>query len=120
MKVRLRALRIRGLDAGPGRLVFALGPDAALDPFALARHVQKSGGALRLTPDMKLVASVGPRAASATPVRGAAKSTAKTKGSAPSAPSPPASPAAEATRGRELLEEARRVLSGLASCVRPG
>ncbi len=61
VKVRLRALRIRGLDAGPGKLVFALGPDAALDPFALARHVQKSGGALRLTPDMKLVAAVGPQ-----------------------------------------------------------
>ena len=69
VKVRLRTLRIRGLDAGPGRLVFALGPDAALDPFELARHVQRSGGALRLTPDMKLVATVGPRSASATPAR---------------------------------------------------
>jgi transcription-repair coupling factor (superfamily II helicase) len=120
VKVRLRALRIRGLDAGPGKLVFALGPDAALDPFALAKHVQKSGGSLRLTPDMKLVASVGPRAASATPVRGSAKTRVKTKGSDTQAPPPPASPAAEATRGRELLEEARRVLSGLASCVQPG
>ena len=67
VKVRLRALRIRGLDAGPGRLVFALGPDAALDPFELAKHVQRSGGALRLTPDMKLVAAVGPRPAPGSP-----------------------------------------------------
>jgi transcription-repair coupling factor (superfamily II helicase) len=120
VKVRLRALRIRGLDAGPGKLVFALGPDAALDPFALARHVQRSGGALRLTPDMKLVAAVGPRGASATPVRGSSKSSVKTKGSVPPPAPSPATPAAEATRGRELLEEARRVLAGLASCVQAG
>jgi transcription-repair coupling factor (superfamily II helicase) len=63
VKVRLRALRIRGLDAGPGRLVFTLGPDPALDPFRLAKHVQASRGALRLTPDMKLVAAVGGPAA---------------------------------------------------------
>jgi transcription-repair coupling factor (superfamily II helicase) len=120
VKVRLRALRIRGLDAGPGRLVFALGPDAALDPFELARHVQRSGGALRLTPDMKLVAAIGPRSASATPPRGQAKSHVKTKASATSVLPKATSPAADAARGRELLEEARRVLSGLASCVRPG
>jgi len=86
VKVRLRALRIRGLDAGPGRLVFALGPDAALDPLALARHVQKSGGALRLTPDMKLVAAL---------------------------PGP-------AAQGPGLLQAARQVLGGLASCAQPG
>ena len=58
LKVRLRALRVRGLEAGPGRVVLSLGPEAALDPFRLARHVQQSGGALRLTPEMKLVARV--------------------------------------------------------------
>jgi transcription-repair coupling factor (superfamily II helicase) len=120
VKVRLRALRIRGLDAGPGRLVFALGPDATLDPFELARHVQRSGGTLRLTPDMKLVATVGPRPASATPTRGAAKTRVVPGGSRPIGTPPAASPAAEAARGRELLEEARRVLAGLASCARPG
>jgi transcription-repair coupling factor (superfamily II helicase) len=118
LKVRLRALRIRGLDAGPGRLVFALGPDAALDPFALAKHVQRSGGALRLTPDMKLVATFGPRPASATPVRGATKSPVNTGASRPSPSPPPVSPAAEAARGREVLEEARRVLAGLVDCAR--
>ena len=35
-------------------------------------------------------------------------------------PPPPASPAAEATRGRELLAEARRVLAGLSACAQPG
>ena len=59
VKVRLRALRIRALEAGPGRLVLTLGETAALDPFLLARHVQGSNGALRLTPDMKLVARLG-------------------------------------------------------------
>jgi transcription-repair coupling factor (superfamily II helicase) len=118
VKVRLRALRIRGLDAGPGRLVFALGPDAALEPFELARHVQRSGGTLRLTPDMKLVASIGVRPSpGATPLRGS-KSSAKTSISKASAPLAPASPAADATRGRELLQEARKVLHGLASCAR--
>ena len=40
VKVRLRALRIRALEAGPGRLVLTLGETAALDPFLLAKHVQ--------------------------------------------------------------------------------
>jgi transcription-repair coupling factor (superfamily II helicase) len=120
VKVRLRALRIRGLDAGPGRLVFALGPDASLDPFELARHVLRSGGALRLTPDMKLVATIGPRSASATPTRVGSKSRASTGSSSVPARAAPSSPAAEATRGRALLEEARRVLAGLASCAGPG
>jgi transcription-repair coupling factor (superfamily II helicase) len=118
VKVRLRELRIRGLDAGPGRLVFALGPDAALEPFELAKHVQRSGGALRLTPDMKLVASIGARPSpGATPLRGTKAKGKTATSTAASAPMPP-SPAAEATRGRELLQEARKVLHGLASCVR--
>ena len=121
VKVRLRALRIRGLDAGPGRLVFALGPDAALEPFELAKHVQRSGGALRLTPDMKLVAAVGPRPApgspGSTPLSGN-----KTKGKSgayrPFSPTLPSTPGGDATRGRELLQEARKVLHGLAACAR--
>ena len=70
MKVRLRALRIRALETGPGRLVFTLGPDAALDPFLLAKHVQAQRRRLRLTPDMKLVAggrAAAPAAAAASP-----------------------------------------------------
>jgi len=106
VKVQLRALAIRGLDAGPGRLVFALGPDAALDPFLLARHVQGSGGALRLTPDMKVVAALEPAPA-------------KGKG-AKSAPrrEAPTTAAEESASGRVLLKAARRVLAGLAGCVR--
>jgi transcription-repair coupling factor (superfamily II helicase) len=118
VKVRLRALRIRGLDAGPGRLVFALGPDAALDPFELAKHVQRSGGALRLTPDMKLVAAVGPRASpGSTPLPGK-KSKGKTGVYRPASPAVPPTPGGDATRGRELLQEARKVLHGLATCAR--
>ncbi|MBL8950157.1 MAG: transcription-repair coupling factor [Myxococcaceae bacterium] len=58
LKMDLRQLRLRALDAGPGRLVVTLGADAALDPARLAGLVQKSKGALRLTPEMKLVAKV--------------------------------------------------------------
>jgi len=56
LKMELRNLRLRALDAGPGRLVVTLGNQAALDPSRLAGLVQKSKGALRLTPEMKLVA----------------------------------------------------------------
>ena len=100
VRVRLRALRIRGLDAGPGRLVFALGPAAALDPYLLAKHVQSSRGSLRLTPEMKLVAAVG----------GDARKP-------PAAPRVEASPAAAAALGMELLRAAREVLAGLAACA---
>jgi len=108
VKVRLRALAIRGLDAGPGRLVFALGPDAALDPFLLAKHVQSSGGALRLTPDMKLVAALEPKAPKGKGGEGAPGRD----------PEPARTPAEESARGRLLLQSARRVLAGLAACVR--
>jgi transcription-repair coupling factor (superfamily II helicase) len=97
LRVRLRALRVRGLEAGPGRVVLSLGPEAALDPFRLARHVQRSGGTLRLTPEMKLVARVdgaGPR---------------------PGPPAPAPSPAAEAAAGRELLAAAARLVAELAA-----
>jgi transcription-repair coupling factor (superfamily II helicase) len=105
VKVRLRALRIRGLDSGPGRLVFALGEAAAIDPFKLARHVQASGGALRLTPDMKLVALLD----GAKPARGKSKP-----------PPAPATPAVEAASGLELLAAAKGVLAGLAACASAG
>jgi transcription-repair coupling factor (superfamily II helicase) len=118
LKVRLRALAIRALEAGPGRLVFTLGDAAALDPFRLAKHVQASGGALRLTPDMKLVARVGEPgpAAPRAPARGKA-AVAKAVREAVRA-AMPASPAAEAAAGRELLAAARTILAGLATCAR--
>ncbi|MBS1149099.1 MAG: Transcription-repair coupling factor [Myxococcaceae bacterium] len=60
LKMTMRGMRLRQLDGAPGRLVITLGPDALLDGAKLARLVQKSKGALRLTPDMKLVARLGP------------------------------------------------------------
>ncbi|HEY6005585.1 MAG TPA: TRCF domain-containing protein, partial [Anaeromyxobacter sp.] len=117
VKVRLRALSIRALEAGPGRLVFTLGETAALDPFLLAKHVQSSGGRLRLTPDMKLVASLAPVAgAGAKPAR-AAKGV---KAAARPAPPPATTPALEAATGRDLLRAAREALSELARCARQG
>jgi transcription-repair coupling factor (superfamily II helicase) len=134
VKVRLRGLRIRGLEAGPGRLVFTLGEGAALDPFQLAKKVQASQGALRLTPDMKLVAHLGPdgklvaqksAASPAKPTPGAAKAARAEKVAAavakavaqarpsPAAPPPAPSPAQEAAQGRELLGAVRRLLDDL-------
>ncbi len=135
VKVRLRALRIRGLEAGPGRLVFTLGDSAALDPFQLAKRVQASQGALRLTPDMKLVAHLGPDgklrapppapAPSRPPAAGAAKAAraakiqaAVAKAVAQARPSPAAAPpgptpAQEAAVARELLGAVRGVLDDL-------
>jgi transcription-repair coupling factor (superfamily II helicase) len=58
LKNELRALRMRGLKSGPGRLVAQLGPDALLDPVKLAQLVAKGKGRYRLTPGMELVATV--------------------------------------------------------------
>jgi transcription-repair coupling factor (superfamily II helicase) len=63
LKNDLRALRMRGLKHGPGRLVVQLGPDAALDPVRLAQLVAKGKGRYRLTPGMELVAAVDEKAA---------------------------------------------------------
>jgi len=119
VKVRLRAFGIRALEAGPGRLVFTLGAEAALDPFKLARHVQGSGERLRLTPDMKLVASLAPPKPKPTPAKGGQKGRAAAPQRKAPPPSPPvASAALEAAAGRALLEHARAVLAGLAGCAR--
>src|SRR5260370_35728716 len=58
LKLEMRALQLRGLEAGPGRMVVALGSDARLDPAKLARAVQQSRGAARLTPELKLVGNL--------------------------------------------------------------
>ena len=42
-------------------MVVTLGADAAIDPEKLTRLVQKSKGALRLTPEMKLIARLEPQ-----------------------------------------------------------
>src|SRR2546423_714564 len=63
LKNELRALQMRGLKSGPGRLVVQLGPDAALDPVKLAQLVAKGKGRYRLTPGMELVATLDGQAA---------------------------------------------------------
>ncbi|MFO0582405.1 MAG: transcription-repair coupling factor [Anaeromyxobacter sp.] len=140
VKVRLRALGIRALEAGPGRLVFTLGETAALDPFQLAKHVTASKGTLRLTPDMKLVATLGSKAVRPEPVEGrtapapaksgrthlkraetVARVQAAIAKALPAATGGAGAPSAamEMAAGRDLLKAAREVLSGLASCARP-
>jgi transcription-repair coupling factor (superfamily II helicase) len=120
VKVRLRALRIRALEAAPGRLVFTLGEQAALDPFQLAKRVQQSQGTWRLTPEMKLVVTAdgaaGAAKPSAKPVRGKAAIRAATQQAvkaAVAAVSGP-SPAQEEARGREILVAVRAALAELA------
>jgi transcription-repair coupling factor (superfamily II helicase) len=120
VKVRLRALAIRALEAGPGRLVFTLGETAALDPFLLAKHVQASAGRLRLTPDMKLVASLAPPAPppAARAARGARGARLAAPAPTPASAPSPSTPALEAAAGRDLLRAAREVLADLARCAR--
>jgi transcription-repair coupling factor (superfamily II helicase) len=60
LKIDLRALQLRALDGGPGRIVVTLGADAALDGHKVAALVEKSKGLYRLTPDWKLVAKADP------------------------------------------------------------
>lgn len=60
LKIDMRDLRLRSLEAGAGRLVVTLGADALLDPAKVALLVQRSKGLYRLTPDMKLVMKVQP------------------------------------------------------------
>ncbi|MBJ6761381.1 transcription-repair coupling factor [Myxococcaceae bacterium JPH2] len=55
LKIEMRELRLRGLEAGPGRLVVTLSGDALLDGTKVAMLVQRSRGVYRLTPDMKLI-----------------------------------------------------------------
>jgi transcription-repair coupling factor (superfamily II helicase) len=133
VKVRLRALRIRGLEAGPGRLVFTLGPDAALDGFQLAKLVQKSEGAIRLTPEMKLVAQLGPGGKLASrpagKASGAALARARARGDGASVAAKQAlaraaaplgvekTAAMEEAEGRELLQAVRDVLQRLRACA---
>ncbi|WNG33708.1 transcription-repair coupling factor [Archangium violaceum] len=59
LKIDMRDLRLRALEAGPGRVVVTLGADALLDGMKVATLVQKSKGVYRLTPDMKLVVKLG-------------------------------------------------------------
>ncbi len=119
LKVRLRALAIRALEAGPGRLVLTLGETAALDPFLLAKHVQASGGRLRLTPDMKLVATIGrPPPPPAGTARAKGRAAARSARAPVRAAPPPATPAVEAASARELLAAARELVAALAGCAR--
>ncbi len=58
LKLELRALALRQLDGGPGRLVLTLGAQAKLDGARLLTLVQKSQGLYRLTPELKLIAKL--------------------------------------------------------------
>jgi transcription-repair coupling factor (superfamily II helicase) len=58
LKIELRELELRGIEAGPGRLVVTLGPNAKLDGARLAGLVQRSKGVYRLTPELKLIAKI--------------------------------------------------------------
>jgi transcription-repair coupling factor (superfamily II helicase) len=59
LKIDMRDLRLRTLEAGAGRMVVTLGADALLDGAKVASLVARSKGLYRLTPDMKLVVKLG-------------------------------------------------------------
>jgi len=73
LKSDMRRLRVRTLESGPGRLVVSLGNDAHVDPNKLTGLVQRSKGALRLTPEMKLVATVETKSTNPADLLAAAK-----------------------------------------------
>ena len=91
LRNQLRALRMRGLKWGPGRLIAQLGPDAALDPAKLAQLVAKGKGRYRLTPGMELVQAIE-------------QPPAPLPGMAP----PPPQPAVILEAARTLVQELRR------------
>jgi len=91
LRNQLRALRMRGLKWGPGRLIAQLGPDAALDPAKLAQLVAKGKGRYRLTPGMELVQAIE-------------QPPAPLPGMAP----PPPQPAVILEAARSLVQELRR------------
>ncbi|HYR20677.1 MAG TPA: transcription-repair coupling factor, partial [Myxococcales bacterium] len=91
LRNQLRALRMRGLKWGPGRLIAQLGPDAALDSGKLAQLVAKGKGRYRLTPGMELVQAIE-------------QPPAPLPGMTP----PPPQPAAVLEAARTLVQELRR------------
>jgi transcription-repair coupling factor (superfamily II helicase) len=82
LKIDMRELRLRNLEAGPGRIVVTLGGDALLDGPKVAALVQRSKGVYRLTPDMKLISRIP-----------------------------------EGVKGREAVNEAKKVLRDLGACA---
>ena len=50
-----RQLRIAGLETGTGRIVVHLGHDSMVDPDTVMEIVRQEEGAVRLTPDLKLI-----------------------------------------------------------------
>ena len=103
LKNQLRSLRMRGLKAGPGRLVVQLGPDALLDPVKLSKLVAKANGRLRLTPGMELIETLP-----------------KAEWTAESAMPRPKTQAELSSDGMGLLEVARRLLGELRAIALPG
>jgi transcription-repair coupling factor (superfamily II helicase) len=99
LKNQLRAMRMRGLKSGPGRLIVQLGPDALLSPERLAALVARGKGRYRLTPGMELVESLPAQEFSAA--------------RAMNGPSD----AERASEGQALLDAARRLLSELRNCM---
>jgi len=99
LKNQLRAMRMRGLKTGPGRLIVQLGPDALLAPERLANLVARGKGRYRLTPTMELIETLPPQEFSAA--------------RAMNGPTD----AERASEGSGLLDSARRLLAELRNCM---
>jgi len=99
LKNQLRAMRMRGLKSGPGRLIVQLGHDALLAPERLATLVAKGKGRYRLTPNMELIETLP-----------------AVEFSAARAMNGP-SDAERSAEGQGLIDASRRLLSELRSCM---
>ena len=60
IKIGLRQMRARRLDAGPSAIVIHLDQSTKLDPQAIMSLVQQSRGKLRVTQDMRIALSLKP------------------------------------------------------------
>ncbi len=99
LKNQLRAMRMRGLKSGPGRLIVQLGHDALLSPERLATLVARGKGRYRLTPNMELIETLP-----------APEFNANRAMNGPTV-------AEQVAEGSALLDGARRLLAELRNCM---
>jgi len=59
-KVLCRMLGVAGIETTRRRITVHLGPDSRVDPREVSRVIEEADGALRLTPDLRLVSLVEP------------------------------------------------------------
>ena len=121
LKVRLRALRVRALETGPGRIILTLGEGGRARSVPAGQGGAGLGRPVAAHPGHEAGGPDGPgagHAGRAGPARPPGARPDRQEAGAPEPPPPP-SPAQEAIDGRALLQAARELLAELARCARP-